>query len=764
MNFLQQIYPGDSLASFIIRVLAEITMITVVSILATRTFGRKNPAMQHGICICALLCVMAAPLTTLGLQKLGWSTFQISLESEKPRVLMSPATVMGAVISAPVPEPTPFWTLERARGTASLVILIWIAGTAVLLGRLTIGAKKVKRLRASARPVEDSRLESVMDSLTTVEGLPSVPVRYSSRVHSPVVIGPRRSMVILPERLLERLDERQLRSILAHELTHVRQRDPFFGLIQRLVEASYWPHPLVHVLNRDLVRAREEVCDNVALHGVTAPQYADTLLTIALGGSSRRTIPGVIGLMTRPWRLEERVQGLLDPHRRLTTTMNTRHLALMGIALATGMAVIAGADIVAAPYPPNAQDTLDLYSHVDQKTGKVTMTQTLKRQAKSKKAVKGLVRVQWAPVAVKTEDAAHWDTKAGTNDPTVLEFTGQRPPTSSQPGTIKTIKIDSPAVSFRPPFAIVDGQVVSPKALDKQPVVIGSDAQVRAITQDVDPVLDYTVTDNGRTITIHSKHTDAHREDFDVVRANPVIVDGAKTYVTRDLRAKGETSINAYTIQGRLETGNLGKGETYRIETNPKDTVVIDSATRVEQKGQVLTFTGESGKTFTFTIPTEQVKGADQEPVVVKWADAKAIELVRKHQYPKPQDPTILRILSEDKNDVKYLDITPQITLSNPEYKAHTPELRYLAPDVKVYSSQIKTLNPTYKTFTYKVDTKTKNFLTPSYQSYVYKVTPKVQSNETTVYVDGGHVKVVGDHIKVVYVHSKKVKKPTKNQ
>ncbi len=232
--------------------------------------------------------------------------------------------------------PSPFWTVERARSSASLLLLVWLSGTAVLGYRLANGSRKVRRLRSSAREIEHPKLTAAMVELRRCENLPNAPIRFSRKLHSPVVVGPRRTTVILPEKLLDQLDEQQLRCVLAHELTHVRQRDPLVGLIQRIVEASYWPHPLVHLLNRDLIRAREEVCDNAALHGTTAPQYANTLLTVALGTPNHRATPGTVGLMTPRWRLEERVKGLLDPHRRLNTTMNLRHLAIMATLLVGG--------------------------------------------------------------------------------------------------------------------------------------------------------------------------------------------------------------------------------------------------------------------------------------------------------------------------------------------------------------------------------------------------------------------------------------------
>jgi len=391
VSFLQSIYPGDSLASFLIRVLAEITLVTSVALVFGRVAVRNNPALRHGVCVCALLCVLVAPITTFGLQRMGWRTLQISLESENSVSLLNSTENTDRPLQIRTRTEHGFWTLERAREAASATILIWLAGTGYLVFRLMGGMKRVTRIRNSSYDIDHPKLRQALELLSAKEKLPAAPIRFSQRLNGPVVVGPRRTTVVLPVKLLEQLSVDQLRCVLAHELTHVRQRDPLIGLVQRIVEAGYWPHPFVHLLNRDLIRAREEVCDNVALNGTTAPQYADTLLTVALGIAPRRAAtPGAVGLMAPPWKLEERVKGLLDPHRRLTTTMNTRHLAFMAIALASGIALIAGARIVAAPNPPTLQQVVELHSSYNVKTHKIDVTSKSHRLSaiKSKRVVR----------------------------------------------------------------------------------------------------------------------------------------------------------------------------------------------------------------------------------------------------------------------------------------------------------------------------------------------------------------------------------------
>ncbi|HEY3884210.1 MAG TPA: M56 family metallopeptidase, partial [Vicinamibacterales bacterium] len=61
----------------------------------------------------------------------------------------------------------------------------------------------------------------------------------------PGVVGIRRPILLLPDRIAECLTPEQLDAVVVHELCHVQRRDNLTATVHMFVEAVFWFHPLV---------------------------------------------------------------------------------------------------------------------------------------------------------------------------------------------------------------------------------------------------------------------------------------------------------------------------------------------------------------------------------------------------------------------------------------------------------------------------------------------------------------------------------------
>ncbi|MCA9065575.1 MAG: M48 family metalloprotease, partial [Planctomycetaceae bacterium] len=108
-------------------------------------------------------------------------------------------------------------------------------------------------------------------------------------VSVPVVIGIVRPVILIPAGAATGLSEDQLLAVIAHELAHIRRYDLLVNLLQRVIEALLFFHPVVWWLSHRISQEREHACDDLVLAaGYPRARYADALLRMAELASDRR--------------------------------------------------------------------------------------------------------------------------------------------------------------------------------------------------------------------------------------------------------------------------------------------------------------------------------------------------------------------------------------------------------------------------------------------------------------------------------------------
>lgn len=349
MNALTTL-PLAAIAAFALNVIFSVTVICLMALLAARLFFRHNPAMLYALCLAGIISALCLPLAVVFMAKAGFSLTILSLpEYFSAPLAATPESLLivgNAGTTAPVQQ-TPLLRPEVALSIGAGA-LVWVAG--VLWGTLRFvrGWKIAARLTDGIRPW---KAPSLGETQTTAEALPGrsfPPIFTSPRVASPVVVGLFRPLVILPEGLARTLSPVQLRQILLHEYAHIAFRHTLGGVAERIVRLLFWPHPLAHALCRELARAREEVCDNVASQEAGAACYARTLLAIAQGMTTAPNRIFALALLGPETSLENRIAGLLHPRRNRMTEVRRRQLGAVAVVAALAIGLSAVVRVVAA--------------------------------------------------------------------------------------------------------------------------------------------------------------------------------------------------------------------------------------------------------------------------------------------------------------------------------------------------------------------------------------------------------------------------------
>jgi uncharacterized protein (TIGR03435 family) len=212
----------------------------------------------------------------------------------------------GPAVSSPLP----------AHATNALPAALWTVWACGLIGFAFSWWTRWRRVTAAVRagsPVQ--------------RGLPIKAVSSRSFLE-PGIFGLFRPILLLPEGIFEHLTPAQSKTVVAHELCHVRHRDNLIAVVQMFVETVFWFHPLVWWIGKRIFHERERACDEEVLKLGNEPRvYARGILKVC-ELYLESPLPCVAGVSGSNLRM--RIEAILN--ERIVKNLNGGTKALLAAA------------------------------------------------------------------------------------------------------------------------------------------------------------------------------------------------------------------------------------------------------------------------------------------------------------------------------------------------------------------------------------------------------------------------------------------------
>lgn len=236
----------------------------------------------------------------------------------------SPAQATPAVAEARRPArrvAAPVVTTPSAGAPLDLRVVaagMWVLLACVGLARWGAARRRLHALLASRRDVFDSALLSTLARLSRRAGI-RVPVRLtaSAALPGPVVVG--RHEICIPPRAVDDLSPHEQEAMMAHEMAHVRRRDPAWLSAIAVLESVFFFQPLLRIARRRWQDTSEFLCDDWAVQATGRRLVLAQCLARVAGwvrsDDQARLVPGMAHADSA---LVQRVERLAEPRSRRT--------------------------------------------------------------------------------------------------------------------------------------------------------------------------------------------------------------------------------------------------------------------------------------------------------------------------------------------------------------------------------------------------------------------------------------------------------------
>jgi beta-lactamase regulating signal transducer with metallopeptidase domain len=337
----------------------QTTLFALMAWGAARLLRRMTARVRYFIWLIALVkFLLPSALLILALERIGLDL-----------TFTSPATRTGVEIVSRIAQPilpivgqTAIRAVEPIAGASRptgeehrelycLLSLVWAVGAAIIATRWLIRRWRFRLLLRSGVEITTGREAVAFNrarswllphreiELMAVPGLQDLGVW---RIWRPIVL--------LPDGLAERLSDRELEAIMMHELVHVMRSDNLKDTWRMLFCSLFWFHPLIWVIDRELLAEREFICDeDVIRYGGDAKTYAASLWKVAQYGFGWN-FAGISRAAGAT--LSRRIKLMLDAEVRTKLSLWGRVMAgtaICGLSIfAIAMAVFTRSDVSAA--------------------------------------------------------------------------------------------------------------------------------------------------------------------------------------------------------------------------------------------------------------------------------------------------------------------------------------------------------------------------------------------------------------------------------
>ena len=261
------------------------SLVLIVGAVIAILLHRSAASMRYAVWALALTAIVVLPFGMLATPPWGVPIAKApsveNNQSTEPVVNISgDATTITNIIDSTAPE-----TASIDLTSEQKLLLLWLAGSVLLLGRMVVARISLARLTRRSNPLDDADWTRMLHRESSRLGVQRhVRLFASDRVSTPLAAGVTEAFIILPSSASEWTDEHK-EIVLRHELSHIARGDALVCVLSGIACAIYWFNPLVWIASRKLRAEQERACEREPRGCALCAKHRDVFVCVGRDGA-----------------------------------------------------------------------------------------------------------------------------------------------------------------------------------------------------------------------------------------------------------------------------------------------------------------------------------------------------------------------------------------------------------------------------------------------------------------------------------------------
>lgn len=325
--------------SHIPELLLKTTILLLIAFGLCRLFKHRSAAFRSQIWVSAMLFALILPLFMLWLPSLNLASETVgSINLPVSHLTGDNEDLIDSYLNEASENGNGFNSVSPLSNepTLELAFNVWGAGSLIMLV-FAFRQRRMGRKLLERAVIADDVSELVANDVV----LPSTAIYYSEDLVTPVALGIRRPVILLPTSS-RYWEQHKLFSAILHEQAHVENGDNLARAIALLTRCFLWFHPLAWLGFNRLKEEQEKAADDKVINsGVRASSYAKDLLDIVKSINGQDGQKGLVSSMGSYSFFPQRMKAILADNQDRSAISSRNKLTIIGISMLISLPIAA---------------------------------------------------------------------------------------------------------------------------------------------------------------------------------------------------------------------------------------------------------------------------------------------------------------------------------------------------------------------------------------------------------------------------------------